>query len=182
MKLIRSWPSTIPEGRGYVVDGIERLVMGGYDYRCLDAIDDDIVLIEWDIAVGGEQLERFMNRAADEPGQVRVAPYLLYPASTRAKTPFYVHRWRDAGRNLYVTGPEYTHCHQFGFGLIYLPREYVAGFMEHLATQQHREVKFSDTTFSYWHFRNAPRPNRTVPIDWDCHAVHLHYDLPEVPS
>lgn len=182
MKLLRSWPAEIPEGRGYVVDDIERLVMTGYDYRCLADVGDDIVLIEWDLAVGGEDLERFMARAAAAPAQVRVAPYKLYPASTRAKAPFYCHRFREGGRNVYVTGPEYEICHQFGFGLVYLPRTLILGFMEHLGRQAPgRHVKFSDTTFSYWHFRNAPRENRRVPIDWDVQLVHLHYEMPEVP-
>ena len=181
MKLVRSWPAEIPEGRGYVMDDIERLVMDGYDYRCLADVGDDVVLIEWDIAVGGEDLELFMARCAENPAQVRVAPYLLYPASTRAKKPFYVHRYREGGRNVYVTGPEYDICHQFGFGLVYIPRNLILKFVEHLNAQpMHR--KFSDTTFSYWHFRNAPRENRRVPIDWDVKLVHLHYDMPEVPD
>lgn len=176
MKLVRSWPATIPEGRNYVVDGIERLVMDGYDYRCLADVNDDVVLIEWDIAVGGDELATFMSRAAAEPDRVRVAPYILYPASTRTKEAFYIHRIKERGCNRYVTGPEDTYCHTFGFGLIYLPRELVLGFLHTLE----RKDRFRDGLFSYWHRRNAPEPR--VPIDWDVNAVHLHYDLPEVPD
>lgn len=178
MRLIRSWPATIPEGRSYVVDGIDRLVMDGFDYRCLADVVDDIVLIEWDIAVGADQLETFMGRAAENPDQVRVAPYLLYPMSTGADHPFYVHRRRGPGANYYVRGPEDEWCSYFGFGLTYLPRALVLEFLTTLS----RRSKFSDTTFSYWHHRFAPRSLRQVPIDWDCHAVHLHSRLPEVPS
>jgi hypothetical protein len=28
--------------------------------------------------------------------------------------------------------------------------------------------------------RRAAGERRKVPIDWDCHAVHLHYITPEV--
>lgn len=177
MKLVRSWPAEIPQGRAYVVDDIDKMIMAKYDYRGLADLDDDVVLIEWDIAVGGEQLERFMARAKADPTQTRVAPYLLYPKSTNRPAPFYCHRVREPGTKRWVTGPEDTHCQMFGFGLVYIPRELILKFMETLRP----EHMFSDTTFSRWHMRWAPAVNRNVPIDWDAHCVHLHYQLPEVP-
>lgn len=183
MKLIRSWPATIPEGRSYVVDDIERFVMGGeegvpeFDYRGLVRYDEDLVLIEWDIAVGGEQLSRFMARAAAEPHKVRVAPYLLYRGHRpdRPQHPFYCHRVREPGRRKFVTGPEDQFCHMFGFGLIYLPNALIQRFMAQIG----EHGRFTDTTFSRWHMQKVHTP---VPIDWDCHAIHLHYRTPEVPN
>ena len=64
----------------------------------------------------------------------------------------------------------------FGFGLIYLPHDLIARYV---ATDP---KQFTDTTFSRWHMRNVTSSHRNVPIDWDCHAVHLHYRLPEVPN
>lgn len=178
MKLVRSWPANIPEGRSYVVDDIPRFVMGAdghqYDYRGLVDYGDDIVLIEWDIAVGGEQLRTFMARAAAEPDRVRVAPYLLYRG--RRDYPFYVHRVRQPGVKTWVKGPDDVHCNMFGFGLIYLPRDLIAAFVAQLRPEQ----KFGDSEFSRWHMRFAK--HRDVPIDWDCHCVHLHYNTPEVPN
>jgi hypothetical protein len=112
MKLVRSWPANIPEGRSYVVDDIERFVMGAdndtqFDYRRLVDYDDDVVLIEWDIAVGGEQLRTFIDRARAEPDRVRVAPYLLYRGGLkgdRPQVPFYVHRVREPGMRTWVKG------------------------------------------------------------------------------
>lgn len=184
MKLVRSWPAEIPEGRAYVVDQIPKLVMSGYDYRCLADLDDDVVLIEWDIAVGGEQLARFMQRAEAEPDRVRVAPYLLYASRVRGGRfpfkPFYVHRVREPGHKRWVTGPEDTYCHLFGFGLTYLPKDLIQQFMSTPEmARSDSKLPFSDTTFSRWHMRFAE--HRNVPIDWDCHAVHLHYQIPEVP-
>lgn len=182
MKLVRSWPAEIPEGRSYVVDDIDRFVMGRdgdrqFDYRHLVEYDDDIVLIEWDIAVGGEQLERFMARAKAEPNRVRVAPYLLYRGGRdgRPQVPFYCHRIRDPGTRSWVRGPQDLECHMFGFGLIYLPADLIRRFVAQMQPGSH----FGDTEFSRWHMRNV-KPNG-VPIDWDCHAVHLHYVTPEVP-
>jgi hypothetical protein len=184
MKLVRSWPANIPEGRSYVVDDIERFVMGAdndtqFDYRRLVDYDDDIVLIEWDIAVGGEQLRTFIDRARAEPDRVRVAPYLLYRGGRdgkAAQVPFYVHRIREPGMRTWVKGPDDTYCHLFGFGLIYLPKDLIAGFVAQLPAAS----KFGDTEFSRWHARQPIGQRRNVPIDWDCHAVHLHYLTPEV--
>ncbi len=177
MKLVRSWPAVIPEGRSYVVDDIPRFIMDGFDYRGLADLDDDVVLIEWDIAVGGEQLERFMARAAAEPDRVRVAPYLLYRGKREGQTqiPFYCHRVREQGMRTWVKGPDDTYCHMFGFGLIYLPAEIIRQFVAQMNPAAH----FGDTEFSRWHMRHAKY--RNVPIEWDCHAIHLHYRLPEVP-
>lgn len=179
MKLIRSWPFTVPEGRSHVVDDIPRLMMGeetpNFDYRCLLTVDDDVVLIEWDIAIGGEELARFMQRAKDDPTRVRCAPYVLY-SDDNATRPFYVHRIRKGREKRWVKGPEDTHCQMFGFGLVYLPAVLVRRFAE---TLQPGDL-FSDTTFSRWHMTAVPDPN--VPIDWDCHAIHLHYRTPEVPN
>lgn len=170
VRLLRSWPATIPAGRSYVVDGIERLLMDDYDYRCLADVDDDLVLIEWDIAIGAGELAMFMARAAAEPGRVRVAPYLLYQKSSRPRA-LYAHR--DERSRWVRYGDPF--CYRFGFGLVYLPRPLVEGFMS-----DPRNKKLTDTTFSHWHLGNARCPE--VPIEWDCHAVHLHYELPEVPS
>ncbi len=183
MKLVRSWPANIPEGRSYVVDDIPRFMMGGegnreFDYRGLADLGDDVVLIEWDIAVGAEQLELFMARAAAEPDRVRVAPYLLYRGGKRggqAQTPFYCHRIREQGMRTWVKGPADTYCHMFGFGLIYLPAAIIRAFVGQMEPTSH----FGDTEFSRWHMRHCK--HRNVPIDWDCHAVHLHYKTPEVP-
>jgi len=157
--------------------------MGGddreFDYRRLVDLNDDVVLIEWDIAVGAEQLELFMARAAAEPDRVRVAPYLLYRGGKRdgqKQRPFYCHRIREQGMRTWVKGPEDTYCHMFGFGLIYLPGAIIRAFVEQMEPTSH----FGDTEFSRWHMRNV-QPNR-VPIEWSCHCVHLHYVTPSVPG
>lgn len=184
MKLVRSWPAQIPEGRAHVVDDIPRFIMGQpgdrqFDYRRLVELDDDVVLIEWDIAVGGEQLATFMARAKADPDQIRVAPYKLYRRASRqhgGQIPFYVHRIRTQAARSW-TKPGDTHCQMFGFGLIYLPQTLIRAFVAQMDPASH----FGDSEFSRWHMRNAPAHLRNVPIDWDCEAVHLHYLTPEVP-
>jgi hypothetical protein len=182
VKLVRSWPAVIPEGRSYVVDDIPRFIMGKdgdrqYDYRGLVDLDDDVVLIEWDIAIGAEHLTAFMARAKAEPDRVRVAPYLLYRAGRspgRPPSPFYVHRVRTP-KVRHWAQPDDTHCQMFGFGLIYLPKVLIERFVAQMEPTSH----FGDSEFSKWHMRNVTPMD--VPIDWDLPAVHLHYNTPEVP-
>ena len=125
-----------------------------------------------------DQLARFMDCAKAEPDRVRVAPYYLYRRGGSGRSPllpFYCHRIREPGTRSWVKGPDDTHCHMFGFGLIYLPIALVKAFVAQMGPTS----KFGDTEFSRWHMRNAK--HRDVPIDWDCHAIHLHYLTPEVP-
>jgi hypothetical protein len=65
----------------------------------------------------------------------------------------------------------------FGFGLVYLPQALIRAFVDQMAPGSH----FGDTEFSKWHMRHVRGEHHNVPIDWDCHAIHLHYTLPEVP-
>lgn len=150
-----------------MVDAIPRLVMQDFDYKVLSLVDDDVLLIEWDLAVSREHLQSFAKKASEQPDRILVAPYLLYnPHGT-----VWAHRRYTAlGQKRYVVEGEPT-CHQFGLGLTYLPRELVRAFLDDYPGP------FTDSTFSGWHYRNAPNPE--VEIDWSCRPIHLHYELPE---
>ncbi|TKG58896.1 hypothetical protein [Prauserella endophytica] len=138
-----------------------------FDYRSLGLVDDDVVMLEWDIAVSKEHLERFIERAHNDPHQVLAAPYLLYnPDGT-----VWAHRRYTApGSRRYVREHE-PFCHLFGLGMTYLPRRIVREFLAS------HPGPFSDTSLSVWHYHNAPTTE--VPIAWECRPIHLHYDLPE---
>jgi hypothetical protein len=174
VRLIRTWPRTIPTGRtGYVVDNVERLVIHGYDARALADLQADLIVLEWDIAVSKEDLERFAAQARADPGRVLVAPYRLYPEANRGlREAIWAHR-REPG-NIPVT-PADQICHRFGFGMAYLPRALLEAFTgDWLARNPYGNL--TDETFSGWHYRNAADPD--VLICWDVRPVHLHYDPP----
>jgi hypothetical protein len=184
MKLVRSFPANVPSGRSYVHDDLERLVMDRYDYRVLAGLDDDVVLIEWDVAVGREELDLFISRAMADPGRVRVAPYRLYQTTSGRQAPHFpiwAHRRYEGtpqtGYTRAVDTNEPT-CHLFGFGLIYFPRRLIGEFLDWFVFPEARIHPFDDGSFSAWHY--AHNPEREVPIDWDVPAVHLHYRLPKV--
>lgn len=183
MRLLRSWPARIPEGRtGYVVDGIERLVMDNHDYRVLGDVGDDCVLLEWDLAIGLEELDLFMARAKATPQRVLVAPYRIYVSSggleVPLRQPIWAHRvyvnWRHHMRFVQPTDP---FCHLFAFGMIYLPQQLVRRFLDDCADLLASRA-FDDTTFSSWHSLHVEDPG--VPIAWDVRPVHLHYPTPVI--
>jgi len=171
------------------VDSLERLVISNYDYgRALALLDDDVVILEWDVAVEDQALTEFCARAEKARNRVRVAPYLLYPVSSNRTHPVWAHRLmipggaqpvlahkhstelsRDEFVELasglrWVSGPEEAACTHFGLGMAYLPRSLVAGFLTD-------NTRLTDQTFSHWHWDTL---HRLVPIDWDIRPVHLH--------
>ena len=182
MRWIRSWPAVIPAGRAYVQDDLERLVLADYDYTPLGAIDDDVIVLEWDMAVSHEDRLAFEAICRDAPAQVHVAPYRLY---LRYRAPCWAHRRVNAaGVEAWVDEGEAV-CDYFSFGLTYLPHALIDQFLAAPAPERGRppflplnrltDCRFHDQTFSVWHRWHGPQTR--VPIAWDVRPVHLHYDL-----
>lgn len=182
MRWLRSWPAQVPTGRAHVVDQLPRLVISGYDYGALASVDDDVLLLEWDMACSIEDQATFEDHAAAEPARVQVAPYRLY---TDRPDPVWAHRvltgdgpkdeaWITEGR---------TECDLPGFGMIYLPRAVVAAFLAAPASARGRDprldpgrssadARFTCQTFGIWHaFRWDGPPIR---VWWDIRPIHLH--------
>jgi hypothetical protein len=153
-----------------VVDPLPRLVMKDYDYRILGDVDDDILLLEWDIAIDREGLEAFIAHTKQAPDSVAVAPYRIYQPTTRAVNlpkPFWVHRRYGHGeQTTYFVQEDEPTCHLFGLGMTYLPKRIVRLFLDSWPGH------FSDASFSGWHYKNV---EREVPIVWESRAAHLHY-------
>lgn len=175
MKLIRSWPLRRPPGRACVDDNIERLYNDNYDYRILGDLGDDVLLLEWDIAVGRDELVRFARRAQETPERVLVAPYPIYRSTLRLHdldTPVWpMRRYINGEQQMRFVQPGEPFCHMFALGMTYLPAAVVKRFLAEY------DGHFSDVSFAGWHYRNV---EREVPIAWDCAAVHLNYAIPEL--
>lgn len=173
MKLLRSWPDNVPDGRNHVVDDAEKLVLSNYDYRPLFDVDDDVLLLEWDIAVHREDVERFAEIANEDPSRIIVAPYRLYETTLNsyplAKTPW-CHR-TSGNQHIQTNDP---FCHWFGLGMIYLPRAIVLEFKEEFDVARWSFEGFNDNTLSAWHWRAKKTP---VPVIWEVRPVHLHYTM-----
>lgn len=178
MRLIRSWPRRQPEGRNYVIDDAERLYNDNYDYSALVEMDDDIIHLDWDTAVSRETLARFADICRTEPDRVRMAPQRIYSDSRMGlpETIWNAKVYEGSGMRYIETG-EPT-CHLFGFGMVYLPKVHIRGFMDRFAREiAEGTVVMGDIHFSGWHHRNV-EPD--VPVEWGCETVHLHYRISDV--
>ena len=174
MKLIRSWPAVVPPNRAHVVDDIPRHVMHDFSYRGLADYRDDILLVEWDMAVSAFFFMRFRVRVAADPTKVLVAPYRIYESTTKPTPlpggPKWVHRkYVGAKASLRWVQEGDPDADLWGLGLTYLPRRIIREFMDFWPGH------FNDGAISGWHFdRYGP-----VPIAWDVRPVHLHYTIKE---
>ena len=180
MKLVRCWPDPAPVGRtGYVVDDCPRLYNTNYSYRGLVALDDDVISLDWDTAVGRDDLVTFAKRCRANPDQVLVVPQVMDVGWRRGWTDS---RWNcmvyEGNGKRHVRPGEPT-CHLFGFGMVYLPRDVLAAFEARWAPKLDAgTVRFDDMGFAGWHHREV---SRDTPIAWEVNAVHLHYRVSEVP-
>jgi hypothetical protein len=145
----------------------------------LASVDDDMLLTEWDIAVGQEDLRTFARRAGATPGRVLVAPYRIYADVYNLPRDVWAHRHWDGtgadtvtpvGARSVATGDPV--CNLFGLGMVYLPRALVRGFLD-----EGYATHFGDKEFSMWHWS---RVAREVPICWDVRPVHLNYLIPDL--
>lgn len=169
MRWLRAFPTVIPPGRPYVADGIERAPVDNYDYRpalqLAAASGDDLILLDWDIALAKEDRDAFALLCASEGHGVAVAPYRLYPESTGLPAPVWAHRSMPARR--WVSRWD-SHCDLFGFGCVYLPHGVIRSYLAR------NRGRCTDTSFSEWHYQMAG-PS-AVPIFWEIRAAHLHYE------
>lgn len=175
MKIIRSWPDRIPGDRNYVVDTLPRFLMTDYSYRGLGDLDDDILLIEWDMAISSEDLSRFATLARKAPDSVLVAPYRLYQGTatkvTYPRPMWAMRRYNPGEQSMRFVDEHEPTCHMWGLGVTYLPRDVIRAFLD--AWPGH----FSDTSLSGWHYRNV---EAETPIAWDVRPIHLHYPIERI--
>lgn len=159
MRVIRSFPDDGPvPGRAYVSDYIERLYNRPFDYSGLKQYNDDVVLLEWDIAVSKPDLDGFIERAkGDWP---IVAPFLARDGSK------YMH-WRTEDYGLRPIVRNEPDCDLFGFGLVYFP----AWVIRECPIGYGGSSIMSDGTLPRWLQEQESRP---IPVDWSVTVVHLH--------
>lgn len=162
MRTIRSFPEIIPAGRAYVQDDTERFLMSGYDYAGLKRFTEDIILLEWDIAVSSADLERFTAHAELFHDWPMVAPYDI------GQPPHCAH-WRDPGGNraLRPIARREPDCDLFGFGMVYLP----AWVIRDCPARYQNSSVMGDGTLPRW-LREQPGWE-PVPVDWSIRVVHL---------
>jgi len=180
VKLLRSWPAVVPPGRSHVIDGVERLVVTNYDYSPLVDVGDDVLLLEWDVAVDMPALDTFAEHAMADPGRVLAAPYRLYPGCslrdpkmTRPVWSAWRYRRTQQDGGMVEVAPGDPAAHIVGFGMTYLPADLL---------RKYHDIRdpswgFSDISFCGWHYREI---SHDIALDWDARPVHLHYPTPTI--
>lgn len=158
---VRSFPTEpLPPRRAYVQDTLPRVLTPlGLDYgRSLADLDaDGVVLLEWDIAVDGYELQAFTKRALRTPDLVSVAPFKIGIEPNR--------HWAMWNHRFQPVEDGDLWCYAFGFGCTYLPMAAIRGFLD--ARLPGADGQFTDGNFSRWW-------NRGAAIDWSVRPVHLH--------
>lgn len=179
VRLIRSWPEQVPEGRSHVVDQLPRYVMGDYDYRGVESMlrpqDAGLAILEWDMAVHPDEMACFLERCRDEPDRTLVTPYKIWCRTGENEfleddQQFWcLRRYNDEAKtSMRFCNEGDEAAHLFGLGLTYIPREVLLDFLG--AFPGH----FSDGSFSAWHYEYV---EHETPIAWDVRPIHLHYPI-----
>ena len=182
MKLIRSWPQDPPKNNHpYVHDNCERVYIPTIDYTPLLEVNDDVIQLDWDVAVGRDEIRRFAKKCLSEPDLVRIAPVMRYESRIWRGETYGSRPWNEAymakvqmpvGRRQAVPGDLY--CCEFGFSLTYLPRWTLEEFTNFAAETG---CQFRDREFADWYYVRTGR--KGVPMEWDIYPVHLNYDMSE---
>lgn len=187
MKIVRTYPTLNPEtlrGRNRIEDEYSRHYMNDYDNQGLITLKDNLVVLEWDMAVDPEELELFCAMAEENPDEIIVAPYKI-PVDTAPNTAetvdqgfVYVHRivTNDATLSFRWVRPGDWQCDLFGFGMIYLPHELMKEFVADPSSSPH-DLRMTDTNFSIWFYRKY---RQKVNIAWQVRPIHLHYACPKI--
>lgn len=126
-----------------------------------------VLMIEWDIALDGDDLRELVRRADTSPDEGFVAPYKLWPG------PNWGNRiWSPDGEptcpegNIRFAAEADEFCNLPCFGCIYIPR----GVLEEWEPVAH-DPRLTDSNFAWW----GKDRGLWWRILWDVRPVHLHY-------
>jgi hypothetical protein len=166
VQVVRAWPNHPPGGRPHVHDDWPRVAVDNFDYRGLIALGDNVINLDWDVAVDLDDLRSFANHAAENPDRPLWGPCKLWGEP--------IPRWcaqtiaPDGSCVNWVTEVD-TYCHLFGFGFTYLPHSLMVQYVA-----ENPGTIMSDVTFATWLYYTQGRGE--VKIDWSVRGIHIHYD------
>lgn len=188
MKWYRQYPrnNDIWKDRAYVRDRMSRLfvrnfnlatAVGEYETPWNYWEAGSFTVLDWDIVISREDVEKWEDAVKKNPGDVLVAPCKLYPCSTGLATAVYNCRVFDGkGGAKWINSHDRQRYADFvGFGMIYFPEWVLSYYHEN---EQYKNV-LTDASFSDWHQKAMRDPIR---VEWSVRPIHLHsgYDVEEV--
>lgn len=171
MRIVRSFPRVIPPNRAYIVDQLERFYNQDYGYAGFQQVtaEDDIILLEWDIAIDQPNLRRFIRHCETQPDWPVTAPY----HKTEDDIVHWMH-FRKTGMSPHggeLWRPIFEgerDCDQVGTGIMYFPQ----GILDGCPNSDAGSQVLNDGLISRY-LRSLPQW-KPVPIMWDITVTHLH--------
>ncbi|MGH7239802.1 MAG: hypothetical protein ACREHG_07005, partial [Candidatus Saccharimonadales bacterium] len=141
-------------------------------------LNDDVIHLDWDVAVGLNELRTFAKKCIAEPDIVRTAPTMTYPSRYWYAEGSASHPWKEewmariqmpVGNRVIQRGEPYANF--VGFGLIYLPQWTLKEFTESLRGSGN----FRDGNFCEWYYKRTS--GQPIPVEWGVNAVHINYSF-----
>src|SRR5215472_17478582 len=136
MLLVRSWPEHVPPAHPRIIDAVTRVILPrAFDYAPLAGLDDDVLHLDWDVAVSPEDLHTFAVAARRKAAQPLVGPCRVYPGSLHGTVARQMAgaRWNVRSSNgagaMADCQPGDPSADLWGFAMVYLPREALSGFV-----------------------------------------------------
>jgi hypothetical protein len=187
MRIVRSWPidpEMIDPLHPIIHDGAEIVKIDAtrerINYRPLIELGEDFIHMDWDIAIGRDELIDFAEKCYKEPDLVRAGPYQNYPTRRWRKGDYKArytqwHAWDLAYGHRFEVKPGAPDCHYFGMGFVYMPFKHWKGYVEFVDTKP--ELFCCAFGFSDWYKKEV---GKRIPLEWDTHLVHLNYKIDRV--
>jgi hypothetical protein len=187
MKVIRSWPPEqwMIDNHPYIVDNSTRITLTStkdyIDYWPLIQVNDDFIHMDWDIAIGRDELRAFAARCQEKPDKMRAGPYRTYPhrryrrgIDPDKRTRWHAwHTWKATSRVPEdEVKPGDPTCKFFGMGFVYVPFYVWKGY---IADCEKRNLSFASCRgLSRWYHANVAE---TIDLDWNVNLVHVNYSI-----
>lgn len=171
MRIIRSFPKTIPPNRAYIMDQYERFYNQDYGYNGFQEVvnESPLILLEWDVAIDQPNLRQFIRHIEEAPDWPHTAPYFKSEDDERHWMHFRLEgrtQWGgDVFRPIHEGEPD---CDQVGTGIMYFPQ----GILHDCPNSDAGSQVLNDGLISRY-LRTLPQW-KPVPIHWDVVPVHLH--------
>ena len=186
IEIVRSWPPEqwMLEDHPYVVDNARRVVInskrkgGTYftDYRPLYQVGQDMIHLDWDMAIGRDELRDFADRCRENPHKLRTMACRTYPTrryqlglDETKQTEW--HAWHSLNPKVEVE-PGDPYCKWFSFAAIYLPWSIWKPFVESFGDK--RDIWCSARSLASWYHINV---EDKIALDWETNIVHVNYSI-----
>jgi hypothetical protein len=173
------------EEHPYIIDNSTKITLTStrdyINYRALTKAGKSFIHMDWDIAIGRDELRAFAAKCRANPDKLRAGPYQTYPTrryrlgwDSDKRTRWHAwHTWKDTSRYPEdEVKPGDPTCRFFGMGFVYVPWDVWKGY---IADCNERNLNIiSCRQLSRWYHANVAD---AIDLEWDTHLVHVNYSI-----